>query len=137
MLAGMLHAVGKLFVLTRLSRYPSLLNSPAHYCEIEGEWHVRVARAILLRWDLSADIVAAACDHEQAAVEQRAGAADLRDVLFAARYLVSLPPSAPAPDAAAFAMPPMIRLGLDPTTSGEVLAASAAEIASLRTALLD
>jgi HD-like signal output (HDOD) protein len=136
MLAGMLHAVGKLFLLTRLSRFPLLLNTPAQYCEIEREWHVRVARAILTRWELSADIVAAACDHGKAATVQRA-AADLCDVLFAAHHFSTLSPAAPAPDPAVFALAPFIRLGLDATTSGEVLAASATEIASLRAALLD
>jgi len=136
MLAGMLHAVGKLFVLTRLSRFPLLLNSPAHYREIECEWQARVARAILTRWELGADIVTAACDHGQAATAQRTSA-DLGDVLFAARHFTALPPSAPALDPAFFALAPFIRLGLDASTSREVLAASAIEIASLRAALLD
>ena len=143
MLAAMLHAVGKLFVLTRLSRFPALLNSPPHYFEIEREWHGRVARAILTRWELDNDIIAAACDHEQAdttprsSASPRPGSADLGDVLFAARYFVSLSVSGAAPDPAAFAMAPFVRLGLDPATSAGVLAASAAEIASLRAALVD
>ena len=137
MLAGMLHAVGKLFVLTRLSRFPSLLHSPTHYFEIEREWHVRAARAILGRWELSGEIVSAACDHEQAGTDRRTGAADLGDVLFAARYLASLPAAAPTPDPVAFAMPPFIRLGLNATTCSEVLVVSATEIASLRAALVD
>jgi HD-like signal output (HDOD) protein len=137
MLAGMLHAVGRLFVLTRLSRFPSLLNSPAQYEEIQREWHARAARAILTRWELSAEIVAAACDHELAGDDKRTGAADLCDVLFAARHFVALPTSAPAPEPAAFALPPFVRLGLTPTISADVQAASATEIASLRAALLD
>jgi HD-like signal output (HDOD) protein len=136
MLAGMLHAVGKLFVLTRLSRFPSLLNSPAHD-EIQGEWHARAARAILTRWEVSGEIVAAACDHELAGADRRTGAADLCDVLFAARHLAALPASASMPDPATFATPPFVRLGLTPTITAEVLAVSATEIASLRAALLD
>jgi HD-like signal output (HDOD) protein len=136
MLAGMLHAVGKLFVLTRLNRFPVLLNDPVLYFELEREWHPRVARAILTHWELGGEIVAAACDYEQAG-EQRAGPADLRDVLFAARYIASLPAAAPEPDPAIFSAPPFQRLGLDPGRCGEVLAASASEIASLRAALVD
>ena len=136
LLAGMLHAVGKLFVLTRLARFPLLLNSPDQYAEIERGWHARVARAILVRWDLGSDIVAAACDYETAG-QQRSGPADLRDVLFAARYIGSLAPSAPAPDPVIFLSPPFQRLGLDPGVCGEVLSASASEIASLRAALVD
>jgi HD-like signal output (HDOD) protein len=136
LLAGMLHAVGKLFVLTRLSRFPSLLNSPVDYCQIEREWHVRVARAILTRWELGADIVAAACDHAQAAGAQRSSA-DLGDVLFAASHFTALSPATAAPDPAVFALAPFVRLGLDAAASRDVLAASATEIASLRAALVD
>jgi len=136
MFAGMLHAVGKLFVLTRLNRFPILLNDPAVYADIERMWHAPAARAILTRWELGAEIVSAAADYESAA-QTRAGQADLRDVLFAARYIGSLPPSAPEPDAGVFATPPFQRLGLDPALCGDVLGASATEIASLRAALLD
>jgi HD-like signal output (HDOD) protein len=136
MLAGMLHAVGKLFVLTRISKFPVLLNTPAYYFDVERAWHARVARAILTRWELGPDIISAACDFESAA-QQRAGGADLRDVLFAARYIATLPPVSPVPDPAIFAAPPFQRLGLDPEVCGGILAASATEIASLRAALVD
>jgi HD-like signal output (HDOD) protein len=136
MFAGMLHAVGKLFVLTRVSRFPALLNSPAHYFEIERAWHARVARSILTRWELGAEVISAACDYESAA-QQRAGAADLRDVLFAARYIATLPKNSPIPDPAVFAAAPFQRLGLNPDVCGDLLADSATEIASLHAALVD
>lgn len=136
MLAGMLHAVGKLFVLTRLARFPVLLNTPAYYGDIERAWHTRVARSILTRWEVGPEIIAAACDLESAA-QVRAGGADLRDVLFAARYLTSLDPAAPQPDAAILAGPPFQRLGLNSDACAGVLADSAEEIASLRAALVD
>lgn len=134
--AGMLQAVGKLFVLTRVSRYPVLLNSPSLYHDIERAWHARIARAILTRWEVGADVVAAASDYESAG-QERAGQADLRDVLFAARYIASLPASAAVPDPEVLASAPFRRLALDPAVCGDVLAASAAEIASLRAALID
>jgi HD-like signal output (HDOD) protein len=134
--AGMLHAVGKLFVLTRISRYPVLMNSPTLYHDIERAWQARVSSAILTRWEVGADIVAAASDYESAA-QARAGQGDLRDVLFAARYISTLPMAAPVPDPEVFSAPPFQRLGLDPGACGEVLGASAAEIASLRAALID
>lgn len=136
MFAGMLHAVGKLFILTRLNRFPLLLNDAAAYADIERTWHAQVARAILTRWELAPEIVAAATDYESAG-QQRAGQADLRDVLFAARYIGSLPQAAPTPDPEIFVTPPFQRLGLDPGLCGEVSGAAATEIASLRAALLD
>ena len=135
LLAGMLHAVGKLFVLTRLSRFPTLLNTPALYFQIEGEWHVRIARAILTRWEIAGEVITAV-EYEQAA-QQSSSHADLRDVLFAARYIASLPAGNPQPDPGVFCALPFQRLGLDPTACGEILTSSAAEIASLRAALID
>jgi HD-like signal output (HDOD) protein len=136
MLAGMLNAVGKLFVLTRLSRFPVLLASQPHYAELQRAWYPHVARNILGRWELPPDIVAAASDFESA-IQSRWGGGDLRDVLFAARYVGSLPAHEPAPDPAVFSTPPFQRLGFDPALCGDVLAISATEIASLRAALVD
>jgi HD-like signal output (HDOD) protein len=136
MFAGMLNAVGKLFVLTRLSRFPALLESPSHHAELQRAWYPHVARNILGRWELPPDIVAAASDFESA-IQSRWGEGDLRDVLFAARYIGSLPAKAPTPDPAVFSTPPFQRLKLDPALCGDVLAISATEIASLRAALVD
>ncbi len=136
MLAGMLHAVGRLFVLTRISRFPLLLNTPSLYFRIEAEWQARVGRAILQRWEMSAEVIDAACDPERAAAE-RGGPADLRDVLHAARYLGSLPLGNPQPDPGILATPPYRRLMLDGAACARVLTDSAEEIASLRAALLD
>jgi HD-like signal output (HDOD) protein len=136
MLAGMLHAMGKLFVLTRISRFPELMSSPAHYAELERAWHPHVTRSILTRWEVNADVVAAASEFENA-IQSRWGEGDLRDTLFAARYLCTLPGEDPNPDAGVFSTPPFKRLGLDPGICGEVLAASATEIASLHAALID
>ena len=136
MFAGMLHAVGKLYLLTRVSRFPVLFNTPVFYFDIERAWHARLTRAILTRWELNPEVISAAADYEQAA-QERAGGPDLRDVLFAARYIGTLPPAAPVPDPAIFSAPPFQRLAIDPATCRDILGASAEEIASLRAALVD
>jgi HD-like signal output (HDOD) protein len=136
LLAGMLHAVGKLFVLTRASRHPALLASAAHYFEIERQWQARAARSILTHWEMHPDVIEAACAFEQAA-QARSGVADLRDVLYVARYLASLAPEKPEPDPAILDSPPFQRLTLDAAACKAALAASAEDIASLRAALLD
>lgn len=136
MLAGMLNAVGKLFVLTRVSRFPALLETPDHYADVQRAWYPHASRSILARWDMPPDVVAAASDFENA-IQSRWGQSDLRDVLFAARYIGALPVESPVPDPAVFSTPPFQRLGLDPQVCGDVLAASGTEIASLRAALVD
>jgi len=136
MLAGMLSAVGKLFVLTRISRFPVLLNSPAHYADLRRAWYPHVSRGILMRWELPADIVAAASDFD-GAIQSRWGDADLRDVLFVSRYIGTLPADDPKPDPQVFSTPPFQRLVMDPKLCVGILDASAADIASLRAALVD
>lgn len=132
--AGMLHAVGRLFVLTRVSRHPVLLNSQAYH-DLEHHWQARVTRALLTRWDVGADIIAAASDFASA-TEPRTGPADLRDVLFAARCIVDRPPGA-MPEPHLFLSAPFQRLSFDPAACDEILHASATEVASLRAALID
>jgi HD-like signal output (HDOD) protein len=136
MFAGMLNAVGKLFVLTRVSRFPVLLATSLQYDDLQRAWYPHVSRSILARWDLPPDIISAASDFESA-IQSRWGEADLRDVLFVSRYIGSLPLNSPQPDPAVFSTPPFQRLGVDPGVCGSVLDASATDIASLRAALVD
>lgn len=138
LLAGMLHSLGKLFVLTRVSRFPSLFGDDAVRNEIENAWHARAARVLLVKWELPDEVLEAACNF--AAVNGHADAAatgSLSDVLLAARYLVTVGDPAELTGAASPGAAPFARLHLDAATVGEILSASAAEIASLRAALAD
>jgi HD-like signal output (HDOD) protein len=134
LLAGMLTSVGRLFVLTRLSRFPSLLGAPDRCQEMEQRWHRPVGRAVLARWEMTPEIVAAACDFETA-VEPRVGTADLRDVLFAAHHLHLKASPAMIADQFAMVGGPFERLGLDASDCSQMLNGSAGHVASLRLAL--
>ena len=136
LLAGMLNAVGRLFVLTRVSVFPSLLGDAAMCAEIQHVWHARAGRALLARWELGNEVLDAACDFDEAhAPDDRR--ASLSDVLLAARYLAGVSDPAELPGATFLGAPPFLRLRLDAAAAAEVLLASAAEIASLRAALAD
>ncbi|HET9864093.1 MAG TPA: HDOD domain-containing protein [Steroidobacteraceae bacterium] len=135
LLAGMLHAIGRLFVLTRLGAWPVLCGG-AMYDEIERDWHARAGRALLARWDLDEDIIAAACDFEQAHA-QRAGRATLSDVLLAGHYLAGVRDETDVATAEFLGTAPFKRLRLDAAHLAAVLESSAAEIAALRAALGD
>jgi HD-like signal output (HDOD) protein len=136
LLAGMLNSVGRLFVLTRVSRFPSLLADAAVRGEIENAWHARAARVLLVRWELPDEVLAAACDFTLTPdpVEPKADGS-LADVLLAARYLVNVGDPADLAGAAFLAAAPFARLHLDARDVGEILTVSAAEIASLHAAL--
>jgi len=136
LLAAMLHAVGKLYLLTRVSRFPVLLGDTSLSAEIEHVWRARASRALLARWELGDEVLAAACEFELAQAAG-AGAASLSDVLLAARYLVGCAVPAELQGAAFLASAPFARLGLDVAAATQVLESATGEIASLRAALAD
>jgi HD-like signal output (HDOD) protein len=136
LLAGMLHAVGRLYVLTRVSRFPALLADDVLFAEIETVWHARAARTLLVRWDLPADVLEAACDFDQAH-GAHAEVATLSDVLLAARYLVNVREPSDLAHAAFLSSPAYARLGIEASDALQLLNGAAAEIASLRAALAD
>ena len=136
LLAGMLSAVGRLFVLIRLKALPGLLADAAMYAEIQHVWQARAGRALLMRWELGAEILDAASDFDNAH-SPHGGRATLSDILLAARYLVGVADPAELAGTAFLEAPPFLRLGLDAAGAAAVLTASAEEIASLRAALAD
>lgn len=141
LLAGMLSAIGKLFVLTRVSAFPSLLGDAAMCAEIEHVWHARAGRALLTRWDLDGEVIDAACDFgevkEQGQGQGENKRATLSDVLLAAHHLAGVRDASALAEAVSQGAPSFQRLGVDTADAAGVLNASAAEIASLRAALAD
>ena len=53
MLTGMMHGIGKLYVLTRVIDHPELFVSDTTLNDIIGEWHASIGKAILENWDFS------------------------------------------------------------------------------------
>jgi HD-like signal output (HDOD) protein len=80
LLAGLLHGVGKLYIMTRAIRHPVLFSDQATYHEIEREWNTPIAIAMLETWEIPAEIVDAVRDYEDLSRENR-GTPDLTDVL--------------------------------------------------------
>ncbi len=87
LLTGLLHGVGRLYIMTRAVRHPSLFANPSSYQMIERDWHLSIATALLENWGIAPEIVAAVRDCEDYAREPR-GAANLTDVLVAANMIV-------------------------------------------------
>jgi HD-like signal output (HDOD) protein len=88
LLAGLLHGVGKLYILTRAHKHPALFSDRPAYEQIVRDWHVSVAQALLENWEISADIVKAISEFEDLD-RGHTGPADLSDVLTVAHLLVS------------------------------------------------
>jgi HD-like signal output (HDOD) protein len=86
MLAGLLHEIGKFYILTRSSKYTQLFTDEAALWEIVDHWHAHIAGAILESWQLPDEIAFAVRDHREYQ-RTHAGPPDLTDVIMAADYL--------------------------------------------------
>ena len=53
MLAGLLHGIGKLYILTRSSQHPRLFADHVAYNQIVRDWHSPVAKALLENWEMA------------------------------------------------------------------------------------
>jgi HD-like signal output (HDOD) protein len=134
LLAGLLQGVGKLYLLTRTVRFPSLLTDPAAYQRIVADWHLRIAQAILRYWDMADEIIGAVAAAENPDREHE-GVTDLADVIAVSAALVALGPDPRSGEMLFLGMPAARRMKLDADACAAALAESHAEIASLRQVL--
>lgn len=64
MLAGLVHDIGALPILTKVEDYPELLEDEAAVDAVLHELHPRVGAAILASWNFSPELVQAVAEHE-------------------------------------------------------------------------
>ena len=133
MLAGILSGIGKLYLLTQVSRYPAVFADEAAYQGIVRDWHTSIAQALLESWDSAPEIVIAVRDWGSAADDSRT-VPNLADVLAAADLLLSHSAEPELLQGLLADSPPMQRLGLK-AGCATLLAESADELESLRKAL--
>lgn len=136
LLAGLLHGVGRLYILTRSVDHRGLFADQPTYRRIVRDWHGPIAKAILENWDIGEAIVEAIGQYEDLR-RQHIGPTDLGDVLTVANLLATF---AEHPDDIELNMQGVKafnRMGLDQEDAERILAATEEEVASLRGALGD
>jgi len=134
MLAGLLHGIGKLYILTRSSKHPNLFANPAAYNQIVQDWHSPVAKALLENWDMTAEIVAAVSEYEDLE-RHHTGPVDLTDVLTVGNLLASCKEH---PDSIQINMndiPACKRMNIDQVSYQKLIEESEHEIEALKQAL--
>jgi HD-like signal output (HDOD) protein len=134
MLAGLLHGVGKLYILTRASKHPTLFSDQTAYNEILRDWHTNVAKALLENWEIAPEIVDAVHDFEDL---DRAhdGETDLTDVLTVAELLVSYHKFPDSLELNMQGCKACMRMRVEPNGWMRILEESASEMEHLRSAL--
>ncbi|WOJ95152.1 HDOD domain-containing protein [Congregibacter variabilis] len=86
MLAGLLHAVGKFYILTKAADHPELFTDREAVDGLLAQWHTGVARAIVESWDFP-ESIAIGVDEQELKERDRISSADVSDVLFIANIL--------------------------------------------------
>jgi HD-like signal output (HDOD) protein len=134
LLAGLMHCVGKVYILARSAKFPGLFADAAVYEQIVRDWHSAVAKAVLESWEIAPAIVNAVEQFEQL---DRDGdeEPDLTDVLTIADQLVSLQSDPEVMEAQLAEVSASRRLGLTHESCQKVLEETADELASLHAAL--
>jgi HD-like signal output (HDOD) protein len=134
LLTGMMHGIGKLYVLTRAAAHPELFTNKGMTSAIVNEWHPSIGKAILENWDFSEDMAQAVGDQEEPGRTAPA-AADLTDVVAIAVLMARHAEDSTALIAALAGQPAARRLGLDEARVTEVMRESAGEVQALSEAL--
>ena len=88
LLAGLLHGVGQLYILTRAAKHPKLFANEAVYHNIVRDWHSSISKALLENWDMAEEIVEAVANYEDID-RSHIGPTDLTDVLSVGYLLAS------------------------------------------------
>ena len=89
LLAGLLHGVGKLYILTRAAKHPGLFADQATFQSIVRDWHADITKALLENWKIDEELVEAVHSYED---QERVGRGPLSlgDVLAVADIVASL-----------------------------------------------
>lgn len=64
MLAGLVHDIGSLPILVKAEDFPELLEDTAMLDQYVRNLHTKLGKLILENWEFPAEIIAAACEHE-------------------------------------------------------------------------
>ena len=66
-----MHNVGRIYILTRASKHPTLVADPLTFNSIVRDWHTNVSKALLENWRVAEEIVEAVAGYEDMDREQR------------------------------------------------------------------
>lgn len=86
MLAGLLHDIGKFYILNRARNYSDFLTDETKLWEVIDHWHAAIGEAILQSWEIPEEISNAVRDHCDLS-RTHIGPPDLADLVTAADFM--------------------------------------------------
>ena len=87
-MCGLLHEIGKLYIITRAQQYPTFLGNDVSLQEVMDEWHPQVGRCIVESWGFPTNIVQS-MDPGEFLNGHSHTPADLVDVVVAAKIVLN------------------------------------------------
>jgi putative nucleotidyltransferase with HDIG domain len=135
MLAGLLHNVGKIYILARANRHESLFKDSAALPQVIRDWHANIGKAIVENWGFPNHIADAIAEHEN--IDRDAMQPDVTDVLTVAVMMSGFMGQETDLELNMQGVRAFWRLQLDNDKCVHVMRDCSEEIAALRTALGD
>jgi HD-like signal output (HDOD) protein len=133
MLTGMMHGIGKLYILTRATDHPELFASETALNDIINDWYPSIGKAILENWKFSETMARAVGQEDFLRTELEDP--DLSDVVGVAILMVSHGTDIAGLEKSLQELPGAKRLGMDQSKTLAVMQDSAAEVTALSQAL--
>jgi HD-like signal output (HDOD) protein len=135
MLAGLLHNVGKIYILARANKHEALFKDPAALGQVLRDWHANIGKAIVENWGFPNHIADAVGEHEN--IDRQVEQSDVTDVLTVAVMMSGFMGHETDLELNMQGVKAFWRLGLDNEKCVTVMRDCSEEIAALRTALGD
>lgn len=133
LLAGLIHNVGKIYILARAYKHTELFSNAGAMSMVMRDWHANIGKAIVENWGFATHIAEAVGEQEE--YDRVAGFADLTDVLTVAVLAATFENQQVDLELNMQGVHAFGRLGLDNEKFIHVMRECADEIAALRVAL--
>lgn len=135
MLAGLLHDIGKFYILNRARDYANLFADEKDLWEIVDQWHSNIGEAILESWEIPEEISVAVRDHRDYG-RTHYGPPDITDIVTAADFLDAQSYPANGEHPASATLPQALaRLNLDSEKIPILMTAAKEELTLIFTAI--
>jgi HD-like signal output (HDOD) protein len=135
MLTGMMHGIGKLYILTRATGHPELFATEDVLNDIINDWYPSIGKAILENWKFSETMARAVGQEDFSRPDL--DSPDLSDVVGVAILMVTSGTDIAGLEQTLRDLPAAKRLGMDQSKTYAVMQDSAAEVTALTQALAD
>jgi HD-like signal output (HDOD) protein len=134
LLVGLLHGIGKLYILAQAEAQPSLFESQTTVDEVLESWHAAIGSAILEAWKFPEAVSGSVAQYQETAREHD-GPTDLTDILIVAHLISRWIREEMDAELQLNEVPAAKHLAVTAVEIGEILSGAEEQIAALRAAL--